>query len=279
MVGIGTSVPTAKLHVSSSDATGSLLIQNTTGSAHLFVNGSSGYVGVGMANPVAALDVRSATAGGGALMAVIGATTTQRFLFYDELDSSQGPKLYSNAAYPFVLGGEGHIILQPGAGSSVGVGTNVLTQKLTVNGSANISGNILYGGNITGYGADLAEYIAGEGVESGDVVVIDPENDLTVMKSETAFDTTVAGIVSTRPSSIMGAGEGNVLLALAGRVPVKVTNESGQIRRGDLLTTSSTPGHAMRCPGRGVCSGAVVGKALEEFNGNEGMITALVVLG
>jgi hypothetical protein len=56
-IGIGTLLPSAKLQVNSSSVTGSLLIQNTTGSTHLFVNGSTGFVGVGTAAPVQALDV------------------------------------------------------------------------------------------------------------------------------------------------------------------------------------------------------------------------------
>jgi hypothetical protein len=56
-LGIGTTAPTATLMVNSSNITGSLLIQNTTGSTHLFVNGSSGYVGVGTVIPGSALDV------------------------------------------------------------------------------------------------------------------------------------------------------------------------------------------------------------------------------
>ena len=35
-------------------------------------------------------------------------------------------------------------------------------------------------------------------------------------------------------------------LSIAGRVPTKVTNENGNIEIGDLLTTSSMPGHAMK---------------------------------
>jgi hypothetical protein len=54
-------------------------------------------------------------------------------------------------------------------------------------------------------------------------------------------------------------------LALAGRVPVEVTLEGGPIRPGDLLTTSSVPGHAMRAaePWRG----GLLGTALTAFGG------------
>ena len=48
------------------------------------------------------------------------------------------------------------------------------------------------------------------------------------------------------------------------------------------LTTSSTPGYAMKCQDRGKCAGAIVGKAMEVFDGGSGYygkIIALVVLG
>jgi hypothetical protein len=162
---------------------------------------------------------------------------------------------------------------------NVAIGTATASQKLTVAGNANISGNIYYGGNLTGYGADLAEYVFGEGLDAGDVVILDPDRDKGVIRSSAAYDTRAAGIISTDPSHLMSADEGNVPLALSGRVPVKVTAENGQIRRGDLLTTSNTPGHAMKCSDRVACSGAIIGKAMENLNTEKGMITALVVLG
>ena len=67
-------------------------------------------------------------------------------------------------------------------------------------------------------------------------------------------------------------------IALVGRVTVKVCSESGPLRAGDLLTTSSIPGHAMRCAEPGAHPGAIIGKALESFTGQTGTVTALVTL-
>jgi hypothetical protein len=66
-------------------------------------------------------------------------------------------------------------------------------------------------------------------------------------------------------------------LALAGRVPVKVTAENGPIRPGDLLVASSTPGHAMRAPQR-VAPGTVVGKAMGTLEQRRGVVEMLVML-
>lgn len=65
-------------------------------------------------------------------------------------------------------------------------------------------------------------------------------------------------------------------LALAGRVPVKVTSEGGAIRTGDLLVASSTPGYAMRAPADPAV-GTVVGKALERADRAKGSIKMLVM--
>ena len=59
------------------------------------------------------------------------------------------------------------------------------------------------------------------------------------------------GVISSRPGMVLGGTElteGMALLALSGIVPVKVTNEGGAIRPGDLLVSSSTLGAP--CAGR-----------------------------
>ncbi len=109
---------------------------------------------------------------------------------------------------------------------------------------------------------DLAEMVAysGEG-EAGDVIVIDDQNDNSAKLATKPYDKTVLGIISTKPSLIITGGiEEGKLLAVAGRVPTKVTNINGTIHRGDLLTTSSVPGHAMKA----TAAGPIVGKALGE---------------
>jgi hypothetical protein len=67
-------------------------------------------------------------------------------------------------------------------------------------------------------------------------------------------------------------------LALAGRVPVKVTAKYGAIQVGDLLVSSPIPGYAMKCPEASKCVGAVVGKALEPLQEGVGVIEAQVML-
>jgi hypothetical protein len=63
-----------------------------------------------------------------------------------------------------------------------------------------------------------------------------------------------------------------VAVALAGRVPVKVDTEYGEIAAGDPLAPSPTPGVAMRATGRE----PVIGTALESFGGGRGKVLAFV---
>jgi hypothetical protein len=56
-----------------------------------------------------------------------------------------------------------------------------------------------------------------------------------------------------------------VPLAVVGIVPCKVTTENGPIKAGDLLVTSSLPGHAMKGTDKSKMLGAVVGKALQSI--------------
>jgi hypothetical protein len=79
------------------------------------------------------------------------------------------------------------------------------------------------------------------------------------------------------PEQMMQAAD-KLPIALVGRVKVKVCAENGPIRVGDLLTSSSTPGHAMRCPDPAAHPGAIAGKALEPLASGTGTITALVTL-
>ncbi|GAG10052.1 unnamed protein product, partial [marine sediment metagenome] len=109
-------------------------------------------------------------------------------------------------------------------------------------------------------------------VEPGDVVELDPLNPGSYRLSSAVCSPWIAGVISTEPGVMLGsptthslltAHHSQALLALIGIVPVKVTGESGPIEIGDLLVTSSTPGHAMRWSGSGPCTCALVGKALE----------------
>jgi len=141
------------------------------------------------------------------------------------------------------------------------------------------SGTLNISGACTSAGADCANdvaesFLAGEPLEAGDVVSLDPARFKVIELSQTPYDPLVAGVVSTAPTLTMGSQAEGVPLALTGVVPVRVCGESGSIAVGDLLTTSSTPGHAMRA----TRPGPVLGKAMEPFDASEGGVGLVRVL-
>jgi hypothetical protein len=136
-------------------------------------------------------------------------------------------------------------------------------------------------------GADFAESVAVRGnrntYEPGDVLVIDPGHDRQFIQSNEAYSTHVAGIYSTRPGVLgslhpLDPSDDEIPLAMVGIVPCHVTTENGPVHRGDLLVTSSRVGFAMRGTDRSKMQNAVVGKALQNLESDEGTIEVLVTL-
>ncbi len=169
----------------------------------------------------------------------------------------------------------------------------------------------LYADKRTGGLIDVAEYIYDShgNTEAADVVVADPDRKESVIRSTMPYQASVLGVISTKPHMTLGMelvidentgealeGVSATRLTLTGRVPVKVTAENGPIKPGDLLTTSSTPGHAMKWTLLDVNSAtnfeemksilaenerrrnAIIGKAVEAHNSGSGTIIVLVSL-
>ena len=142
-------------------------------------------------------------------------------------------------------------------------------------------GDVYADGTYQSPAADFAEMLpAVPGLAANDVLVIGKDGKLT--RSTQAYATNVIGVFSSNPAFLGGASEGSdeegkVPLAVVGVVTVKVTDENGSIQPGDLLVTSSMPGHAMKA-GLSPQVGTVLGKALGALDSGEGLITILVML-
>ena len=115
-------------------------------------------------------------------------------------------------------------------------------------------------------------------IAPGMVVVIDPKNPGKLSVSRRAYDRRVAGIISgaggVKPGLTMGQEQtianGKYPVALSGRVYVWVDATRGAIHPGDLLTTSVTPGHAMKAGNRARAQGAIIGKAMTGLKTGKG---------
>jgi hypothetical protein len=180
----------------------------------------------------------------------------------------------------------------PGAGDGV-LGTSA--HGIGVHGKGGrlaglFEGDVEVTGDLRLVNADCAEDFdisVAAPVEPGTVMVLGPEGVLS--PSSKPYDRRVAGVVSGagsyRPGitldSASGRREGNhprLPIGLLGKVFCKVDAAYGPIEIGDLLTTSPTPGHAMRASDHMQAFGAVLGKALRPHRAGQGVVPILISL-
>lgn len=180
------------------------------------------------------------------------------------------------SAVQFSTAGTARLTVLPSG--NVGIGTNNPTAKLDVVGDVNVSGNI------AAKYQDVAEWVPSkETLVAGTVVVLDPAQINHVMSSSTAYDTTVAGVVSNQPGVLLGEpAKGSAKIATTGRVKVRVDATASPIRVGDLLVTSAKRGVAMRSTELDLGGikihrpGTIIGKALEPLAKGEAEILVLL---
>ena len=257
---------------------GSLAIYDHTASTSRLTVASNGYVGIAITNPSSRLQVHGTVY-----------SSSGGFKFPDE--TVQTTAAGSGAAYWKKLG-DSIVNTNP---SNVGIGVAIPTAKLTVGGNilvdaadARVTTPIL---EITG-GSDLSEQFqirsdnVGVTASAGMVVSIDPENPGSLVVSNKAYDRTVAGIISgaggIKTGMLMGqkgsSADGANPVALTGRVYCLADASTGPIEPGDLLTTSQTPGHAMKVKDYAKAQGAILGKAMSSLSEGRGLVLVLVTL-
>ena len=171
------------------------------------------------------------------------------------------------------VGGVPNVFVVSTAGAVV---TGALTTNNITTGSnttvGNITGNWLLtaGSQLEATYADLAEYYEADNhYDPGTVLEFGGEKEVTLAEDGTSR---VAGVVSTNPAYAMNANCKGITAAIAlqGRVPTKVR---GTIRKGDMMVSG---GNGFARPSSAPQMGTVIGKALENFNGIEGVIEIAV---
>jgi len=247
----------------------------------LFINESTGRVGVGTATPQQRLHVAGNTrvAGSGTgtdnpALYVTNAATSGIGIF-SVLSSSDANLVLANKAAGDLIKGfsgatGGDLMFQVNNAGQVYCADELSCKSLLIRG-----------------GADFAEPFAlsNEQVPGGAVMVIDPLRPGHLKLSTEAYDSKVAGIVSGagggQPGVVLtqtGVLEDGRNVALSGRVYALVDADYSPVEPGDLLTTSSTPGYAMKASDVGRRSGAVLGKAMTPLPTGRGLVLVLVSL-
>ena len=119
--------------------------------------------------------------------------------------------------------------------------------------------------------ADLAEMYASDAeIEAGTVVHFAGDGKVAVC--DEANHHAVAGIVSTNPGYLMNGDQEGTALAIAGRVPTKVT---GAVNAGDLMVSA---GNGMAMANNSPAIGTVIGKAIESNEGGDAVIEVLALM-
>lgn len=175
---------------------------------------------------------------------------------------------------------------------NVGIGRSDPQTRLHVRGTTTTSVLAITGGS------DLSEQFAvnisqdsdlqtsRQPIKPGMVVCIDKENPGELIVNSTAYDRTVAGIISGAggvESGILIGQDGSIAngdtpVALTGRVYCWADASNGSIEPGDLLTTSNTYGHAMKVSDYTMAQGAILGKAMASLETGRGLVLVLVTL-
>ena len=158
--------------------------------------------------------------------------------------------------------------------------------KATAPTAGHFDGDIEVTGDIRLSGADCAEdfdVVDPTAAEPGTVMVLADAGGVRV--SDREYDSRVAGVVSGAGTYVPGvildrqaASEARRPLALLGKVYCKVDATTVPLAIGDLLTTSPTPGHAMKAADQRRAFGAVLGKALRPLQTGRALIPILVTL-
>lgn len=283
-------------------------VTQLTGGGGISVSGSTGSITLGStatsANTASAIVARDASGNfsAGTITATLSGTST---LATDVAGGGAYQVLYQSAANATAYvpaGTTGQILTATTGGaptwqtrttvdslavSGTGLSVNQSTGAVTVTSNAtsantastivsrdssgNFSAGVVTATATNARYADLAEnYAADAEYEPGTVLCFGGDAEVTVCNVDGSAR--VAGVVSTAPAHVMNSElvGTKATVALQGRVPVKVV---GTVRKGDMMVAA---GNGMARAEASPKIGSVIGKALENFDGDQGVIEVVV---
>jgi hypothetical protein len=211
----------------SSDLSGSYaILDNTGGNARRFVITSTGNIGIGTSTPGSRFDVFDSTS----------SSNIDVFRIITNVGSSNNVK--------FRIDSDGDVFTD--GGTTIGTPADLAENYPAL--------EALDAGTVVAFGSSTVAWEQADGIASSTQTY-----DISgVQKATNGYE--AVGVISTKAGITLGGNTTNgVPVAFAGRVPVKVTSENGEVKRGDYLTVSRTiPGHAMKLTGEGRAIGRVI---------------------
>jgi len=296
----------AALRIGSDGLEGDIIVRDVLGRDVFTFDGSSAALYIGFAGNEGDIRVRDSAGrdvfnfNGNDAALYLGQTGNEGFVRVRDIQGRDVFRVNGNSAAVHIgaTGNEGDLLVYDSAGRDVFNfnGSNALLD-LGANGSdgdlwlRNNSGDVTIqldgaSGQVITDGADCAENFAVQpdiDLHSGMVMVL--AEDGRLRPSTHAYDKKVVGVISGagdyQPGIILDGrkdAKDHQPIALNGKVYCQVDATTSAVAMGDLLTTSNTPGHAMKADDPLSAFGSVIGKALGNLDSGCGLVPVLISL-
>ncbi|MBS4027485.1 MAG: hypothetical protein KGZ58_02515 [Ignavibacteriales bacterium] len=290
-IGIGTTSPSARFHVSNNTSTNGILGETSTGYGVRGYSSSSGYGVSGYSSSAYGGYFETGSSSSFALVARSYNGIASNPAFYATGNAIiDGNLTLSNGSISVTYTGGGAVNVVNSttngtyaaiSGKSTSSGPGVRAENTGGGYALRVEGTSFFTGAKTGYVADICKRDDNT-LEEGDIVEVSGVSDsfvsdmIPMMKVKKCHESNCTKIVGIVDGSNGFSNDTLLVVTLGAYRKIKVDASYGSIQVGDLLTSSNTPGYAMKATEPRL--GAIIGKALEPLTSGTGNIKVFVSL-